>query len=204
MPETSALPPPGRYRYEIRNGGAVRAFEEAIVDDRVIQAIVRTVDGLTTHQVDASLDGEGRVSQIALRYASSLFKRDATYRADGESFRGNVSAMAGRNEVVIKLGRFGEVDAAELVIFRALLVGRVRFRGQVRWTGRVAVINPSSLMAASLKQTCRLDTARGFWIYEARMGDAEEIEIDPAGRITHRRDSRGRGDQLVAFEPLIA
>src|SRR5712692_654762 len=116
MPDVSAPLPPGRYSFEIRSGGALRAFEEAEVDDRVIRASVRTVDGFTTHQVDASLDGEGRVSQIALRYASSLFKRDAAYRADGESFRGNVSAMAGRNEVVIKLGRFGEVDAAELVI----------------------------------------------------------------------------------------
>lgn len=203
MPEASALPPPGRYRYEIRSGGALRAFEEAVVEDRAVRANVRTADGLTTHQADASLDGDGRVSQIALRYASSLFKRDATYRADGESFRGNVSAMAGRNEVVIKLGRFGEVDAAELVIFRALLVGRVRLRGQTRWTGRVAVISPSSLTAASLKQTCRLDMARGLWIYEARMGDTEEIQIDDAGRITHRHDSRGRDDQLVAFEPPI-
>ena len=41
-------------------------------------------------------------------------------------------------------------------------------------------------------QSCR---QRGsdphLWIYEPRMGDAEEIEIDDSGVVLRRRDSRG-------------
>jgi hypothetical protein len=128
-----------------------------------------------------------------------LFRRDASYRADGENFRGTLSAMAGRNEIVIKRGRFGEVDIADLVICRALIVARVKARGQTRWTGRVAVVEPNSLVAAAIKQTCRLDPSTGLWIYEARMGEVEELKFDEAGKITCRRDSRGREDVLVAF-----
>jgi hypothetical protein len=194
----------GNYRYEMRRGDAVTAVEEAHVDDHVITVTRRDSDGRTIQAADATLDAEGKVSAVALRYTSALFKRDARYRVDGESFRGSISVMAGRNEIVIKLGRFGEIEVAGMTIFRALILAHARARAQSRWTGRVAVIDPSSLAAASLKQTCRLGRAGNNWIYEARMGETEEIELDEAGRIVHRRASDGGDSRLVWFEPLRA
>ncbi len=192
----------GNYRYEIRRGDAVTAVEEAHIDEHALTVIRRDSDGRTVHQADATIDADGRISAISLRYTSALFKRDARYRADGESFRGSISVMAGRNEIVIKLGRFGEVEVAGMTAFRALLLAHARARGQSRWTGRVAVIDPSSLAAASLKQTCRLGRDGRSWIYEARMGETEEIELDEAGRIVRRHDSDGGESRLVWFEPL--
>lgn len=191
----------GEYDYELTRSASLIAIEKAHVHDGKIEASRRMIDGLTRLRVEAELDAEGKVNRIDLRYASSLFNRDAHYRADGENFRGNVSAMAGRNEIVIKLGRFGEVEAAGLTIFRALILARVRARGQSRWTGRVAVIDPSTLAAASLKQTCRKNLSGSAWIYEARMGDTEEIELNDAGTIIRARDGRGGECRLAFFRP---
>lgn len=195
------LLPEGEYRYEVTRAGSLFAIEQARVRDRRIEAARESVDRLTRLQVAAELDQEGRVSTIDLRYASSFFNRDAHYRADGENLRGNVSAMAGRNEIVIKLGRFGEIEAAGLTIFRGLLLARVRARGQPRWTGRVAVIDPGTLAVASIKQTCRKNLSGEGWIYEARMGDTEEIELNADGAIIRSRDSRGDERRLASFEP---
>jgi hypothetical protein len=194
----------GDYRYAIRLRGEVTAFEEARVGPSTISATRREVDGLIIRHAEAMLDTTGKIDRISLRYVSSLFQRDASYRVDGESFRGSVSAMAGRNEIVVKLGRFGEVEAADLTIFRALLLAHVRERGAPRWTGRVAVIDRNTLAAASLKQTCRAGPLPATWIYEARMGDTEEIGLDDTvrdgtTRIVRRRDSRGNEIALVAF-----
>jgi hypothetical protein len=191
----------GDYRYAIRFGGELTALEESRVSLANISATRREVDGLTRRSATATLDASGKIDRIKLRYVSSLFQRDASYRADGESFRGNVSAMAGRNEIVIKLGRFGEIEAADLTIFRALLLAHVRERGTLRWTGRVAVIDGNTLAAASIKRTCRTGPSSRVWLYEARMGDTEEIELDDAGRIVRRRDSRGNDTELEAFAP---
>jgi hypothetical protein len=195
------LPPPGRYRYELRRASAAVWVEEASFDRHAITVVQRAIEGQTVRQVTAALDDEGRISRISLHYASHLFKRDANYRADNESFRGSVSTVAGRNEIVIKQGRFGEVEVAGLTVFRMLILAHVRDRGLSRWTGRVAVIDPNSLAAASLKQTCRVGRTANRWIYEARMGDAEEIELDEAGRVIMCRNQDGTGSRLVEFEP---
>jgi hypothetical protein len=195
------LPPSGNYRYEFHRANSVAAIEEATFQPDVITVVRRAVEGQTVHQVTAALDDEGRIGQISLHYASHLFKRDANYRADHESFRGSVSTVAGRNEIVIKQGRFGEVEVAGLTVFRMLILAHVRDRGVPRWTGRVAVIDPSSLAAASLKQTCRLGRSPNLWIYEARMGDTEEIELDERGRVIACRGQDGTGSRLASFEP---
>jgi hypothetical protein len=84
-------------------------------------------------------------------------------------------------------------------LFRALIIARVRARGQTRWTGRVASIDPATLVAASHKQSARAaDPGLRKWIYEPRMGDSEEIELDAEGRIIRRRDNRGTETILVA------
>jgi hypothetical protein len=191
----------GDYRYEIRGGGAVTAVEEAHINNRAMTVTRRESDGVTIHRADAVVDDAGKVAEISLRYASALFKRDARYRVDGENFRGSISVMAGRNEIVIKLGRFGEIEVAGMTVFRALILAHARERGQSRWTGRVAMIDPSTLAAASVKHTCRVGRSANTWIYEARMGDTEEIEIDGVGRIVHRRASDGSESILVRSNP---
>lgn len=193
--------PPGDYHYEIRQFGDLVATEEIRFTAGSITGGRLEVDGRTRLEVDAALEADGAVRRVSLRYSSSLFKRTAVYEAVEDNFRGSVSALAGRNEIVIKLGRFREVDVTGLTFFRALIVARVRARGQPRWTGRVAVIDAHTLVAASLKQTCRKrDEAGSQWIYEARMGDTEEIELDEAGRLIKRRDSRGGEAALAEFK----
>src|SRR5438445_6096499 len=126
--------PAGVYRYELRRGGDRIASEETRLGDGTITGSRRSADGLTRYELDAAIDAEGLVRRVSVRYASSLFKRNVTYEADGEMLRGSVSALAGRNEVVIKLGRFREIDAAGFVIFRALTIMHMQVRGTVRWT----------------------------------------------------------------------
>lgn len=192
---------PGDYRYEIRREGAVIAVEQERYGAGVITGDRRTIDGAYLHEVEATLDAEDNVTRVSVRYNRGLFKRTAVYQAADETLRGSVSAVAGHNEVVVKLGRFREIDA-DLVLFRALILAHVRARGQVRWTGRIAVIDPNTLVAAALKQNCRrCDDAGLRWAWEARMGDADEIELDSAGRIMRQRDSWGVEKVLVDFVP---
>ncbi len=191
---------PGDYRYEIRRDGAVIAVEQERYAAGAITGERRTTDGANTHQVDAVLDADN-VTRVSVRYNRGLFKRTAVYDADDEILRGSVSAVAGHNEVVVKLGRFREIDA-DLVLFRALILAHIRARGQFRWTGRVAIIDPNTLVAAALKQNCRRRDDAGLrWAWEARMGDADEIELDSAGRIVRQRDSWGIDKVLVDFVP---
>jgi hypothetical protein len=190
--------PLGDYHYEIRNVGELSAIEEGRVEKAGVIASRRSADGRSRHELEAMLDAEQRVNRISIRYSSSLFTRKASYEVAGENFRGTVSALAGRNEIVVQLGRFREVDAAGFVILRALLIAHVRERGQAQWTGRVAVIDPNTLVAASFKQNClKRDETGRLWRYEPRMGDAEDIELDNVGRIQHRRDNRAVTSQLI-------
>jgi YD repeat-containing protein len=191
----------GHYRYEIRRRDATTAVEEAQLEASLITAVRRESDGRTFLEAAATLDQENKLIAIRLRYESALFKRDAHYRADGETFRGSISVVAGRSEIVIKLGRFGEVEVGGMTAFRTLILAHARSRGQTRWTGRVAVIDPGSLAAVSMKATCRLDRSGQRWLYEARMGETEEIELDDRGRIIRRRDSDGNETRLVEFNP---
>jgi hypothetical protein len=184
--------PIGNYSYEIRLDGAVVAFEDGRFDGATMVGVRRAADGLSRHQVEAALNADHRVYRITLSYSSSLFMRKASYEAVEDNLRGRISGLASRNEIVVKLGRFREVDPAGFLIFRALIIDHVRLRGDERWTGRVAIIDPNTLAAAPVKQNCaRRDNSGRSWIYEARMGDTEQIELDEAGRIAHRRDNRG-------------
>lgn len=190
---------PGEYRYEIRREGAILAVEEERYGADAISGVRRTIDGANLHEVEAWLDADDNVKRVNVRYNRGLFKRSAVYEAAGETLRGSVSAVASHNEVVVALGRFREIDA-DLVLFRALILAHVRARGQTHWTGRVAIIDPGTLVAAALKQNCRQHDEAGLrWAWEARMGDAEEIELDYAGRITRQRDSWGVEKVLVDF-----
>jgi hypothetical protein len=191
----------GEFSYELRRAGVVIAVETETLAWGRIHGIRRPAVGSNEYEVEADLDDAGLVRRVVVSYRRAPFIRNATYESADGILRGTIGAMGSRNDLTTKLGRYGEVDA-DLVIFRALIITHVRERGQTRWTGRVAAIDPDTLVAATSKQSCR---QRGndphLWIYEPRMGDAEEIEIDDGGVVRHRRDSRGVESVLIDSQP---
>ena len=192
----------GDFRYEIRRAGELIAVETETLAWGMIRGVRRPASGSNVYQVEAELDDDGVVRRVAVSYSRGPFTRNATYEAADNFLRGSVGAGGSRNDLTTKLGRYGEVDA-DLVIFRALTIAHIRERKQTRWTGRVAAIDPSTLVAATIKQSCR---QRGsdphLWIYEPRMGDSEEIEVDEAGIVRRRRDSRGVETVLISKESV--
>ena len=188
----------GDFRYEIRRAGEVIAIETESLAWGLIRGVRRPSSGSNLYEVEAELDDAGLVRRVAVSYSRGPFTRNATYESVDSFLRGNISTGGSRNDLATKLGRYGEVDA-DLVIFRALTISHIRERGQTRWTGRIAAIDPNTLVAATSKQSCR---QRGIdphsWIYEPRMGDAEEIEIDDSGVVLRRHDSRGVETVLVS------
>jgi hypothetical protein len=184
----------GEFRYEIRRAGELIAVEtESLAWGMIL--------GSNVYEVEAELDEAGLVRRVAMSYSRGPFTRKAAYESIDSFLRGNISAGGSRNDLTTKLGRYGEVDA-DLVIFRALTIAHIRERGQTRWTGRIAAIDSNTLVAVTSKQSCR---QRGsdphLWIYEPRMGDSEEIEIDDSGIVMRRRDSRGVETVLVSSLP---
>jgi len=189
--------PAGHYRYEIRRSGETRAREETTFDGSRISGWRQSPEGANRNEVEAEISPEGLVVKVRLRYVRGPFSRNASYEAGAEFLRGSVSALGGRNAVTAKLGRFHEVSA-DFLLFRALTLGHVRERRQTRWTGRVVTIDSATLVASSNKQSARAADDGGLkWIYEPRMGDVEEIEIDSLGRVLWRRDNRGSEATLV-------
>ncbi len=188
----------GELRYEIRRAGELIAVESETLAWGRIHGVRRPPSGSNLYEVEAELDDPGIVRRVVVSYSRGPFARNASYESIDNFLRGNVSAGGSRNDLTAKLGRYGEVDA-DLIIFRALTIAHIRERGQTRWTGRVAAIDPNTLVAATSKQSCRQRGSEPhLWIYEPRMGDAEEIEIDDSGRVLRRRDSRGVESVLVS------
>lgn len=188
----------GEWRYEIRRAGELIAVEGQSLAWGRIRGNRRAAGGSNVYEVEAELDDAGLVRSVAVSYQRGPFGRKAAYESAESFLRGSVSAGGSRSDITAKLGRYGEIDA-DLIIFRALTIVHIRERGQSRWTGRVAAIDPNTLVASTIKQTCR---QRGndprSWIYEPRMGDSEEIEIDDAGIVVRRRDSRGVETNLIS------
>jgi len=192
----------GEFRYELRRTGELIAVETETLAWGRIHGVRRPASGSNVYEVEAELDDTGLVQRVVLNYSRGPFTRNASYVAADGFLRGNISTGGSRNDLTTKLGRYGEVDA-DLVIFRALTIAHVRERGQTRWTGRVAAIDANTLVAATSKQSCRQRGAdRHLWIYEPRMGDAEEIELDDAGIVLRRRDSRGVETVLTRSQPI--
>jgi hypothetical protein len=195
------LLPEGEFRYEIRRAGELIAIEEESLAAGKIRGVRHPAIGSNVYEVEAELDPEGLVRLLVVRYSRGPFVRNATYESADDFLRGNISAMGSRNNLTTKLGRYREVDA-DLVIFRALTIAHIRARGQLRWTGRMAAIDPNTLVAATSKQTCRQRPSDPHaWIYEPRMGDSEEITIDDSGCVLSRRDARGIDTLLVSRTP---
>jgi hypothetical protein len=195
------LPPAGEYRYEVRRGRELVAIEEETLAAGRLHGARRTPDGLNRHEVEARLDANGLINAVVVRYRRGPFSRSASYETADDLIRGQLSAVGGRETVSAKLGRMREVDA-DLLLCKALIIAHVRARGQARWIGRVATVDPNTLMVGSYKQTYRRRDEHGrVWIFEPRMGDTDEIEIDAAGRITRRRARDGIETVLVGFTP---
>jgi len=194
--------PTGIYRYEIRSGHELIAVEEDRFAGGAISGTRRATGGSGEFHVDAELDDAGRIVGVKARYARGPFSRSAAYEAKEDFLRGHVNAVGGRTVETAKLGRLREIDAG-LVLFRALILAHIRERGEKRWTGRVATIDPDTLVARSPKQTCRLkEKTQTTWLYEPRMGDSEEVELDEIGRIVKIRDNRGTTVSMVGFESI--
>ena len=191
------IPPAGEYRYEIRRAGETLAREETTFESGKISGWRQSLQGNNRNEVEAEITSQGLVVRVRLRYVRGPFSRTASYETGDDFLRGSVSALGGRNAITVKLGRFHEVSP-DFLLFRALTLAHVRERRQTRWTGRVVTIDSATLVAASNKQSARATDNGGLrWIYEPRMGDLEEIEIDPLGRVLRRRDNRGGEAALV-------
>src|SRR5262249_43829809 len=187
----------GTYCYEIRRNGEIVAIEQESFDGSQIVGTRSSPDGSNFHEVQADVSDQGVIARLAVRYKRGPFARNGIYEAGQDFLEGSVSALAGRNAVMSKLGRFREIDA-DLVLFRALTIAHLRQRGQTRWTGRVATIDSTTLVPSSNKQSARATDSSGLrWIYEPRMGDFEEIELDQDGRILSKRDNRGTEVRLI-------
>ena len=192
----------GEFRYDIRKAGELIAVETETLAWGMIRGVRRPASGSNVYEVEAELDDAGLVRRVVVSYSRGPFTRNATYVAADNFLRGNISTGGSRNDLTTKLGRYGEVDA-DLIIFRALIIAHIRERKQTRWTGRVAGIDANTLVAATSKQSCRQRSSDPHvWIYEPRMGDAEEIEIDDSGHVVRRRDSRGVETILVSKTPV--
>src|SRR5579862_8525665 len=189
----------GEYRYEIRHGSDLVATEEDRFSSNEISGVRRFAGNADSFEATATLDESGMIARVTARYSRGPFSRSASYEANADFLRGTVSAMGSRTVETAKLGRYREVDCG-LGLFRALMIAHMRARGQTRWTSRVATIDPSTLTAQTHKKTCRQkDRGEGIFIYEPRMGDAEEIEIDAAGRIVRIVDNTGNRIALTSF-----
>ncbi len=190
--------PEGEYTYEIREQGHLIATETAQVSNGLLSGVRRAADTSgNCHEVEADLDDVGLVQKIRLRYVRGPFSRSATYDVIDETLRGVVTALGGRNTVEVKLGRFREVDGG-LTIFKALLIAHIRARGQSRWTARVAVIDPATLVARTMKQSLyEVEAQPGTWLFEPAIGERETIVVDEAGRILSHTTRTGISTMLV-------
>ncbi len=193
--------PAGEYRYELRRSNEHAAAEEDRFSNREISGIRKFAGSSDSFEATATLDENAMVARVTARYSRGPFSRSAAYEANTDFLRGTVSAMGSRTVETAKLGRYREVDCG-LVLFKALMIAHTRARGQTRWTSRVATIDPSTLTAQTHKKTLRQkDGHQLIFIYEPRMGDVEEIEIDETGKIVGIVDNTGN---RVALQNFIA
>lgn len=194
--------PEGEYVYEIREQGRLVATETVQLNAAQLTGVRTSADTAgNRHEVQADLDPDGYVRAIRLRYVRGPFTRSASYQTDGETLRGVVTAVGGRNTLEAKLGRFREIDGG-LTLFKALLVAHVRSRGQRRWTARVTVIDSGTLVAETVKQSVyELDSKPGTWLFEPAIGERETILLDEAGRVLSHTSRTGISAVLVRPAP---
>lgn len=191
--------PLGNYVYEIRRDSELIATEESRLEEHKLTGQRTSRDGTNVHRVVATIDADSQIKRIESRYERGPFARSAIYELSGEILRGTLVAMGSRDAVETRLGRFREIDA-DLLLFKALIIAHIAARGLERYTGRVAKIDSATLVASSQKLTYFRDPRSPTkWIIETLIGDREQLELDPEGRIRRRVDSRRAETVLTAF-----
>jgi hypothetical protein len=183
--------PAGAYRLETRERDRLIAVETGTISAAGVAA-ARQVEGSDNrYEAAAELDESAQITALQLRYVRGPFARSARYELGPELMRGMLKVLAGYQAVEVKLGRFREVDGG-LLIFKALLVAHARGRGLRRWTGRVAIIDPATLLAKSIKQTLyQTDEAGLEWVLEPALGEREVLRIDSQGRLLSHATHQG-------------
>lgn len=161
-----------------------------------------SADGANVHRVVATIDAESQIERIESSYARGPFARSVIYELSGELLSGTLVAMGSRDTVSTKLGRFKEIDA-DLLLFKALIIAHISARGLDRYTGRVALIDSATLVASSPKLTYfRYPNSPTRWTVETLLGDREQLETDPQGRIIKREDRLRVETVLTHFQEL--
>jgi hypothetical protein len=196
--------PFGDYVYEMRSDAALIAIEETRLEQGKLSGRRISADGANVHRVVATIDADSQIERIESSYARGPFARSVIYELSGEMLSGTLVAMGSRDTVQTKLGRFREIDA-DLLLFKALIITHISARGLDRYTGRVAVIDSATLVASSPKLTYwRHADSPTRWTVETLIGDREQLETDPQGRIIKRVDSRRVETILSHFQELVA
>jgi hypothetical protein len=183
--------PCGRYRYQFRMQGQVLAVEDACLEAGRLTAKRESAVNKAVYEIDAVLDDNGFMRQMRLRYRRGPFARSAEYQVIDDVMQGSISTLSATSPTEVRLGRFREIDA-DLAICKALIVAHLREREQRRWTGRVALIDSTTLSARSVKHSyVQADEQRGVWLFEPAMGEQETLEFDSEGRLQRTQDQRG-------------
>jgi len=188
----------------MRRGSELIGVEESRLETNKLSGRRVSVDGANVHRVTAIMDGQSQIERIESSYARGPFARSVIYELSGELLSGTLATMGSRDTVSTKLGRFREIDA-DLVLCKALIIGRISARGLDRYTGRVAIIDSATLVASSPKLTYfrHADSPRR-WTVENLVGDREQLEIDHHGRIIKRVDRLGVETTLTHFREASA
>jgi hypothetical protein len=194
--------PLGNYVYEIKRDAELIATEESRLEQHKLTGWRTSRGGANFHRVSATIDADAQIQRIESSYERGPFARSAIYELSGEILRGTLVAMGSRDAVETRLGRFREIDA-DLLLFKALIIAHISARGLDRYTGRVAKIDSSTLVASSQKLTYFRDAKSPTkWTIETLIGDREQLELDGLGRILRRVDSRRVETLLTAFREL--
>lgn len=184
--------PAGSYRLETHERDRLVAIETGTISATHLSGARQAAESADNrYEAEADLDESAQVQALALRYVRGPFERSARYELGPELMRGNLKVLAGYQGIEVKLGRFREVDGG-LLIFKALLIAHARGRGQRRWTGRVAIIDPATLVAKSIKQTLyQTDDAGLEWVLEPALGEREVLRIDSRGWLLSHATQQG-------------
>jgi hypothetical protein len=189
--------PSGQYRYELRVQGGLTAVEDARLQPGLLTARRESLPSKATYEVEATLDESGFICRMHLSYRRGPFARSAEYRIIDELMQGSIRALSATSPAQAQLGRFREIDA-DLLICKALIVAHVRKREQHRWTGRVALIDSTTLLARQVKHTYAQSSERRLtWLFEPAMGEQETLEFDDHGCLLRTRDRRGFEAKLI-------
>ncbi len=190
--------PAGSYCYELRRDGSPFAREEVRVDAQTVSGVRLGLLG-DRLAVTAELDSRAQVVRIEASARRGAFELKASYSVGADAIAGSLSSLTGRTAVEARLGRLREVDGV-LVPFKALIIAHTRWRGETRFTGRVATLDDRTLAVAARKQTYRRSAgSEDLWIWEDEMGERSRITVNAAGEIA--RIDGWRGIEIARAAP---